>query len=323
MVTKIFFTLLLSGLIFINSYSQKIVWKPKAELPNKCLSGSAVTCQEKIYYIVGQIQIDTNKPTASRLMYEYNLTMDEWIEKPNMPTARWNLATACVEGKIYAIGGDSFLDKNEMFNTTTESWQTLAPMLTARQHMKAAVVDNKIYIIGGLESWSKVSAKNEVYNPQTDTWEEKAPIPTPRHNYSAAVYNNKIYIFGGNTNKGGDIWSFTSSVEVYDPATNKWDTCASLPTTRVGFGIGLINNKILIAGGFSDDEDLTRVDLFDPDTGLWNQSNPLPKNNVLMGSAILNNKLYIIGGSDGPPKWNGYNTVYEGTIEESSNIIKH
>jgi hypothetical protein len=82
-----------------------------------------------------------------------------------------------------------------------------------------------------------------------------------------------------------------------------------------GILVGLINNKILIAGGFSGDEDLTRADLFDPATGLWSQSNPLPKNNVLMGSAILNNKIYIIGGTEGPPKWKGYNTVYEGTIK--------
>lgn len=314
MLSKIYFTLLFSCLIFINSYSQNIVWKSKAELPNKCYSGSALTCLENIYFIAGRIKIDSINATASSLMYEYNLAMDEWIEKPSMPTARWNLATASVDGKIYAIGGDTFLDNNERYNPVTESWQTLDPLPTARQHIKAAVVDNKIYIIGGLESWSEVSAKNEVYNPQTNTWEEKAPIPIPKHNYSAAVYNDKIYIFGGATNKDGNIWASTSSVEVYDPATNKWDTCASLPTTRFDPGIGLINNKILIVGGFSGDKDMTRVDLFDPTMGLWSQSNPIPKKNVFMGSVVLNNRIYIIGGTDGPKNWNGYNTVYEGAF---------
>jgi N-acetylneuraminic acid mutarotase len=314
MTTKIYFTLLFSGLIFINSYSQKIVWNTKAELPNKCLSGSAVTCQEKIYFIVGQIDSGSGNPSASNLIYEYNLAMDEWIKKPNMPTARWNFATASIEGKIYAIGGDSFLDKNEMYNPTTESWQALAPMPTARQHIKATVVNNKIYIIGGLESWSKVSTKNQVYDPLTNTWQEKAPIPTPKHNYSTVVYNDKIYIYGGNTKNGENIWLRTSTVDVYDPATNTWDTSASLPTTRIGSGIGLISNMIFIVGGLGDG-DMTRVDFFDPATGLWSQSNPLPKKNVHMGSAVLNNKIYIIGGTDGPGNWTGYSTVYEGTFE--------
>jgi N-acetylneuraminic acid mutarotase len=315
MVTKICFTLLFSGLIFINSFSQKMVWKPKAELPNKYYSGSAITCQEKIYFIVGQTDADSGKAITSKLIYEYNLAMDKWIKKPDMPTARLNFATASVDGKIYVIGGDSFLDKNEIYNPATETWQTGTPMPTARQHIKAAVVNNKIYIIGGLESWSKVSAKNEVYDPQTNTWEEMAPIPTPKHNYSAQVYNGKIYIFGGSTNKDGNIWSGTSSVEVYDPTNNTWGNSASLSSIRFNPGIGLINNKIIIIGGFKDNKVVSDVDIFDPVTNLWNQVNSLPKINVAMGSAILNNKIYIIGGTAGPGSWIGYNTVYEGSFE--------
>jgi N-acetylneuraminic acid mutarotase len=323
MKTNFIFTTLFLGLIAISSFSQEIEWNSKASIPYKIYSGSAVTCQEKIYFMAGQKDLGSSNFIASSMICEYNLALDEWIEKPRMLTARWNMALASVDDKIYAIGGDSFLDNNEMYDPTTEAWETLTPMPTARQHVKAAVVDNKIYVIGGLESWSIVSSKNEVYDPQTDTWEEKAAIPTPKHNYSTAVYNDKIYIFGGSTKIDGDIWSQTSTVEVYDPATNVWDTSYSLPSVRFNPGIGLFNNKIIILGGFAGDEVINSVDIFDPVTGVWSQSDTLPTKNVAMGSTILNNKIYIIGGTAGPSdNWSGYNTVYEGTISDSSTGVE-
>jgi len=320
MKTKNTIALLFLISIAVNSFAQKMVWKSKAELPDKIHSGTALTCQDKIYFVGGQKDLGSGSFIASNSLYEYHLALDEWIEKTPMPTARFNLASACVENKIYVIGGDYLLDKNEMYDPASDTWQTLAPMPCPRQHIKAAVVDNKIYIIGGLESSSTVSTKNQVYDPQTNTWQELAPIPKSKHNYSTVVYNDKIYIFGGDTQDGGDIWAQTSSVEVYDPATNSWDTAAPLPTFRFNPGIGIINDKIIITGGYSDDEVIADVDIFDPITEYWTQANFLPKKNLAMGSTVLNDKIYIIGGTGGPPNWVGYQTVYEGTLNNASNL---
>ena len=91
----------------MSSFSQSITWNTKAELPHQIYSGSAVTCQDVVYFIGGQKDIGSGNYIASNMIFEYDLTMDEWIEKPNMPTARYNLAVATVDGKIYAIGGDN------------------------------------------------------------------------------------------------------------------------------------------------------------------------------------------------------------------------
>lgn len=324
MKIKFVFTAIILGIITTSSFSQEIVWSPKAELPLNIYSGSAVTCQEKIYFIGGQKDIGSGNFIASNRLFEYNTDMDEWVEKPHMPTARYNFAAATFEGKIYAIGGDYFLDKNEMYDPTTETWHTLTPMPTARQHIKAAVVNGKIYIIGGLlEGWTEVSSKNEAYDPLTDTWEEMAPIPTPKHNYATAVYNDKIYIFGGDTQNGNNAWVQTASVEVYDPAANTWDTSISLPTVRFNPGIGLINHSIIITGGISGDGAVTDVDILDLVSNSWSQGDSLPLKNVAMGSATLNDKIYIIGGADGPGDWIGYNEVYEGAFEEPSGTVQN
>lgn len=55
-----------------------------------------------------------------------------------------------------------------------------------------------------------------VYDPTKFEWKELAPMKIPRSLFGAAVHNNKIYVVTGVTEEG-----LTSSVEIYDIATNK------------------------------------------------------------------------------------------------------
>jgi hypothetical protein len=40
-----------------------------------------------------------------------------------------------------------------------------------------------------------------------------------------------------------------ATVEVYDPATNRWRTLTGMPTARWGLGSGAIGGKIYAVGG--------------------------------------------------------------------------
>ena len=44
-----------------------------------------------------------------RAVEEYDRVSNSWATKSPMPTARWNFAAAVVNGKVYAIGGQSGL----------------------------------------------------------------------------------------------------------------------------------------------------------------------------------------------------------------------
>ncbi len=76
-----------------------------------------------------------------------------WTQKTNMPTARWNLSTSVVDGKIYAIGGLGGLKKVEEYNPATDTWTEKADIPTGRTMLSTSVVDGKIYAIGGQTHW--------------------------------------------------------------------------------------------------------------------------------------------------------------------------
>ena len=122
-----------------------------------------------------------------------------WIQKANMPTARYHAGSAVVDGKIYAIGG-SLVNKEvtaivEEYDPATDTWTRKADMPTAR-HGWAAAVDGIIYAISGWDG-DRCVPTVEAYNPATDTWTRKTDIPTPRNVSAFAVVNGIIYAIAG------------------------------------------------------------------------------------------------------------------------------
>lgn len=287
--------------------SIKILWEKKSDMPGERYGGDAVVCNDKIYHIGGRSVRGFEKSN-----FEYNPASDLWTTKASMGLETMNLALAAIGDNIYAIGGDPFLSKNEIYNTLTDDWSIGAHMPTPRQHVDCGVVNGKIYVIGGLTSWEDLTGINEAYDPATDTWETKAPMPTPRHNPAIIVYDNKIYVFGG-AGSPIDIWSYLKTVEVYDPATDTWETKQSLPETRFKPATAVIDDKIYVIGGFVTGVKSSRVDVYIPETDTWEQATDFPKPILFPGIVSLNNTIFVSGGSTFP--WDGYTSNYQGVLD--------
>jgi N-acetylneuraminic acid mutarotase len=79
-----------------------------------------------------------------------------------------------------------------------------------------------------------------------------------------------------------------------------WRERAPLPRPRAGYMGGVINGRMIIAGGsyWENDKKLwtTRVDLFDPRTNTWQAGAPLPEPRSDAASVSYKDALYIFGG---------------------------
>ena len=67
------------------------------------------------------------------------------------------------------------------------------------------------------------------YDPEIRQWSFLAPMSTPRSTVGVAVLNNKLYAVGG---RDGSVC--LSSVECYDPHTNKWTVVCPMLKRRGG-----------------------------------------------------------------------------------------
>jgi N-acetylneuraminic acid mutarotase len=141
-----------------------------------------------------------------------------------------------------------------------DSWYTKASMSQARSGLGAVEVDGKIYAIGGYTNSGYVGT-NERYDPMTNKWTILEPMPTPRSSFAIVAYDGKIYCIGGEIFEG-DLGTIFAVNEVYDIATNSWNTKAALPFNGCAMG-QVVNGKIFVMSYGND------LYMYDPVTDSW------------------------------------------------------
>jgi poly(3-hydroxybutyrate) depolymerase/N-acetylneuraminic acid mutarotase len=132
---------------------------------------------------------------------------------------------------------------------------------------------------------------------QSGAWVKKEDIPTARCFASSCELNGKIYVIGG----GQTIDSRLDVMEVYDQATDTWDTTkTAMPTARAELCVAAVNGKIYAIGGAYSHSGSTlgMVEVYDPQTDTWDtDKTPMPTARKGAACAVMNNKIYVAGGS--------------------------
>jgi N-acetylneuraminic acid mutarotase len=104
----------------------------------------------------------------------YDIPTDTWSIRAPMPTARSGLGAAVIDGQIYVIGGEGWVDElggvlrtNEAYDPKSDTWVEKTPMPIARHGFAKGVLDGKLYAVSGvsLMHMFSVVAVNEVYTP--------------------------------------------------------------------------------------------------------------------------------------------------------------
>ena len=311
--------LIIYTLLFINI--DKLVaektWTQRADMPTARYNFGTCVVDGKVFTIGGEIEVFGDRAVATVEVYDPKT--DTWERKADMPTARSGMATLVVDGKIYAIGGSevkkfqvgpgwgySFkrLPVVEMYDPVTDTWTPKADMPVPRSG-GTCVVDGKIYIIGGSAANRKEWRLDivDVYDPATDTWAKAKNMNHARSGAAVSVVDGKIYVMGGTgwpqiRNHPGP---FLSSIEVYDPKTNRWTEKTEMPAPKAGHTASVINRKIyVIGGGFRGNGlyvYLSTVEVYDPETDRWTQEPDMPIGKSGHAAEVINGEIYIFGGS--------------------------
>lgn len=226
------------------------LWNTQTPLPVPTQELGSVACNDKVYVvggIVGQNSlgvIDTNNAWA------YDPSARTWTQLPPVPgQAVDHPAAACLDGKVYQIGGlikaGVAVKAVYTYDIATNTWAAVADLPQPRGAAGVAVYQGQIYVAGGLGYPDK--ADLFTYTPGTNSWATLAPMPTARDHLIFEAVGGKLYAIGGRT--AVTIQSVTAANEVYDPATNTWDTRAPMPTPRAAMASGVLSNQIQIWGG--------------------------------------------------------------------------
>jgi N-acetylneuraminic acid mutarotase len=256
------------------------------------------------------------------MVFEYDPDANRWTRKRDMPAFIHHVALTEAGGKIYMFGGyglpqsgpATWIPTNQSweYDPATDAWRALAPAPMARGSANAVTLGGRIHVIGGA-AWQhnvkepphpsrmRALGTHEVYDIAANSWSTRTEMPTARNHAAAGAVNGKIYVVGGRV---GSVFIPNANnidlVEEYDPATDRWDLRAPMPTPRSAMAWGVHDGRIYTAGGEIRHRDIwgayTSVEAYDPKSNSWMRLPPMPMPRHGLAGDFLGNRFHVVSG---------------------------
>jgi len=212
-------------------------------------------------YLDGQLYIIGGRSESS-VYNTVEVLESGFVDKGSMPKRLAGFVTVEVDGKVYVLGGDEFVNNRYVptkstlvYNPADNTWSTAADMPGYLYNFTAASMYGKIYIFGASVSDAAgqhlgVTYSLMEYDPTYNTWAILGNGPAAYRNsttLNGLIYLNSGTLFsvfdpvaltlshkanvpaaayiGGLHSKDDKVYLFGPNVcHVYDPSTNRWQS---------------------------------------------------------------------------------------------------
>ncbi len=226
-----------------------------------------------------------------------------WRVAASSPSARQQVATAVLNGKISLIGGLVGRDtatattEVEAYDPAIDTWNTQTSLPRPLHHATAVGYRGELVVIGGWEpEGSKLTARTsrEVLALRDGRWVRLPSLRHARAAAAAAVVDDKIVVVGGQAND-----ALVPETEIFDGT--KWSDAAPLPTPREHLAAASDGRFVYAVGGRkrSSDQNTALLERYDAKSDSWRTLDSMPVATGSMGAAIVNGRLVVVGG-EGP-----------------------
>ncbi|PON50637.1 Kelch-type beta propeller [Parasponia andersonii] len=215
---------------------------------------------------------------ASPDVYQYDSCLNSWSKLADMNVARYDFASAEVNGKVYVVGGygmdGNSLSSAEVYNPETNTWTIIESLRRPRWGCFACGFEGKLYVMGGRSSFTIGNSKFvDVYNPERHSWCEmkNGCVMVTAH----AVVGKNLFCME---------WKNQRKLAIFNPINNSWKV-VQVPLTgsaSIGFRFGILDGKLLL---FSlEEEPSYQTLLYDPNAAPgseWQTSEIRPSSSCL------------------------------------------
>ncbi|XP_038611856.1 kelch-like protein 40 [Tachyglossus aculeatus] len=255
------FGMFLQDLIFMVSDAGAVAYDPAA---NECYCASLSTqipknhvslvTRENQIFVAGGLYFneDNKEEPMSSYFLQFDYLDSDWLGMPPVPSPRCLFGLGDADNSIFVVGGKELkegertLDSVLCYDRLSFKWGEADPLPYAVYGHAVVSHMDLVYVIGGKASDKKCLNKMCVYDPKKFEWRPLAPLQTARSLFGAALHDGKIYVAAGVTDTG-----MTSSVEVYNIASNKWESFPAFPQERSSLSLVSLAGTLFAVGGFA------------------------------------------------------------------------
>ena len=270
-------------------------------------------------YVAGGIL--SAAPGFTDLFECYDAATDSWTTLTALPEGRHHIALAAAGGKIYGIGGFSGAMPDWrahasvfVYDPKAERWTSGPSLPQARAEGVVASIGEKIYFVGGRVPTSAEAkhisehadtSRAEALDLRSGRWTRIADAPSARNSAAGAVLGNKLYVVGGRQMvaqaDGRSRPVNVATLEVYDPATDRWETRAPMPLAQGGLAAAAHDGKLYVFGG---EQFVPQAKVFgeswvyDPALDRWSALPAMATPRHGHGAAVVGKRIYLMGGAE-------------------------
>lgn len=187
---------------------------------------------DQTIFVVGGIGFVGEEHRSLDTIYQYKVRSKDWSEDVlKLPGSRAMFSTASQAGTLWIFGGAEVNGKGLIADTwqwkpASEEPAAVLPgaaLATARRSFGGATIGNKFYAVGGLGENADIVESAAVFDLTTGKWEGMVAPKLPRVFPNLVAVAGKLVLAGGFAKVDGHF-SPGASMEIYDPATNAWET---------------------------------------------------------------------------------------------------
>ncbi|MBK7582646.1 MAG: hypothetical protein IPI67_20920 [Myxococcales bacterium] len=175
---------------------------------------------------------------------------------------------------------------------TTGAWESRADAPVLLGGHAAAVVAEQVYV-AGRQPTDKLDRGVRIYDPAADAWSSGADLPEPRFNLAVAVLHGDTYALGGSY--GYDSHAQTTAWMLPAGAAG-WAPIADLGDQRTSAAAVALGGRVILVGGSSENQILSKTLEFDPTTKAWSELAVLPTPRASLAAVVYGERLYALGG---------------------------
>ncbi|HLP30983.1 MAG TPA: kelch repeat-containing protein [Geothrix sp.] len=222
------------------------------------------------------------------------------------------------DGRLLLTGGLPFTGSEvtalaacEVFDPAQKTFSPASALSVPRAgHTATALADGRVLVIGGQDSTClfgcpmQVWQTAELYDPATGTFQPTGAMAQRRFNHTATLLpDGRVLVAGGTTPDLPDT-DVSSLVEIYDPATGRFQAVGQLLRPRSQHTATLLGDgTVLLAGGLTFGENTmasATVEAFNPATGLSRLTLSDATTRYRHAAVrLLAGQVLVVGGSEG------------------------
>jgi hypothetical protein len=226
-------------------------------------------------------------------------------------------AAAMADGRIVLAGGvqdrQAFnpVLASSVFNPSSGTFSAGPALAVDRPQPEAIALDaTRVLVTGGREDWNLSRSTAEVLDLSAGAASATANgMGARRINHQMVKLgtgpnSGKVLVMGGFNGPvpyGDPTWLATTSVDLFDPATNAFAPAAQLKTARGHFTATLLaDGRILVAGGYQPEGGgaLASAEIYDPVSGTFSLTGSLSTARYgHTATRLADGKVLIAGGN--------------------------